>query len=327
MVAPMTTFPRHQLGRLHELGSRLLESRKPKTDLEPFARALLRGFVDLCTRHGLDNLVDIDDDQAVIALVAQLHKADLDGGGPRNARPGQLADALVAALGLTVVDEPDRTITLDGSVRAEVAAAIASIVEKELAVPKIKDAIVADARRRLELRYHHPLDKIAAELDERGMRLQKQLKLPLDAVQAVQRALDEARHTVMERITRAAFGRAGEIIGNADPAAAARIDQPITHELTPIDVAIVRLADPRVPKSPASVVESLLDSLTELAHLAWRAPEKPVRTYSPKETYAVGELIEHPKFGRGTVSAVSSSMPRIDVEFPDGKHTLVHVRK
>jgi hypothetical protein len=34
-------------------------------------------------------------------------------------------------------------------------------------------------------------------------------------------------------------------------------------------------------------------------------------------------VIEHPKFGRGTI--VSMLANRIDVEFGDGKHTLVHV--
>ena len=45
--------------------------------------------------------------------------------------------------------------------------------------------------------------------------------------------------------------------------------------------------------------------------------------YSATRTFAVGDLIEHPKFGRGAV--VSRLARRIDVEFADGKHTLVHV--
>ena len=60
----------------------------------------------------------------------------------------------------------------------------------------------------------------------------------------------------------------------------------------------------------------------ELAHLAWRAPERPVRPYAATQTFAVGDLMEHPKFGRGTV--LSCMAQRIEVEFPDGKHTLVH---
>ncbi|HSD89659.1 MAG TPA: hypothetical protein VLB44_19140 [Kofleriaceae bacterium] len=325
----MTTFPRQQLVRIQELGARLLESRKPKTDLEHLARDLLRGFFDLCRRHGLDNLFELDDDDPArtAAVVSQLGAIDLDGGGPRNARPGQLAQCVVAGLGLTLVDAPDRTITLGNDVRKQVVSALASVVEPELAVPKIRDTIIANARSRLELRYHHPFDRIAAELDERGMRIGKQLKIPLDQVQVVQRALDESRHALMDRVAGAAIDRAKAVLEGANPEAAARIDQPITHRLTPRDVAILRAADPRLPKVQATVVESLIDSLSELAHLSWQAAEKPVRTYSPKDTYAVGELIEHPKFGRGTVTAVSNSMPRVDVEFPDAKVTLVHVRK
>jgi hypothetical protein len=69
----------------------------------------------------------------------------------------------------------------------------------------------------------------------------------------------------------------------------------------------------------------LLESLTELAQLVWRAAERPVRAYSASQTFTVGELVEHPKFGRGSVTACS--VQRIDVEFADGLHTLVHVGK
>jgi len=39
--------------------------------------------------------------------------------------------------------------------------------------------------------------------------------------------------------------------------------------------------------------------------------------------FALGEMIEHPKFGAGTVTAVSDG-GKIDVTFADGKRTLVH---
>ena len=85
-----------------------------------------------------------------------------------------------------------------------------------------------------------------------------------------------------------------------------------------------RASDPQLPKTPLAIVASLLDSLCQLAHLAWRAPERVARTYSPSQTFAVGELVEHPKFGRGTVVACKAQ--RVDVEFPDGVITLVHMR-
>src|SRR5688500_7816256 len=115
---PALEFPRPHVGSLVALGARLLDSRKPKTDNGAFARELLVGFYDVCVRAGLDRVLaeledahpplDIDDRTALAdhpvyfpALVAQLAALDLDGGGPRNARQRQLADATLAALGLT----------------------------------------------------------------------------------------------------------------------------------------------------------------------------------------------------------------------------------
>jgi len=48
-----------------------------------------------------------------------------------------------------------------------------------------------------------------------------------------------------------------------------------------------------------------------------------VHPYAASRTFAVGDVIDHPKFGRGTV--VSRLAQRIDVEFADGVHTLAHV--
>ena len=87
---------------------------------------------------------------------------------------------------------------------------------------------------------------------------------------------------------------------------------------------MLRVRDARVPKVPAAVVASLVDSLTELSRVVWRAAERPARAYAPTETFAVGDLLDHPKFGRGSV--ISGLAQRIDVEFADGKHTLIHMR-
>jgi len=329
---------------LHELGTRLLDSRKPKTKSEVFARALLLGFFDTCMQTGLDRvLVALEEtsppldppldltDRATLAdhptlrtaLAGRLDAIQLDGGGPRNARPQQLAECLLGALGLTLADEPDPTIELDHAVRTEAMAALASVVDVELAVPQLRETIIAEARERCEPRYHGVFATITAQLDETAMRMLKQPKVPLDASQAVQRALSDTRDAVLARVASAAIDRAKDRIMQADADAAARIDLPVTHRLTPRDVAILRVCDARLPKLPARVVESLLGSLTELARLSWRAAERPVRPYAASQTFAVGELIEHPKFGRGTV--VSGMARRIDVEFPDGTRTLVHV--
>jgi hypothetical protein len=338
---PAPEFPRHHLASLQELGTRLVDSRKVGSDLEALARDLLGGFFDCCLRSGLDRvLVElaqafppldpadrfslVDHPSLLPALVAQLGAIDLDGGGPRSAKPRQLADCVVAALGLTLSDEADRTITLDDAVRTEVAAALASVVDVELAVPQIRETIVAKGRELCEERYLGAFDRITAQLDERGMRMIKQPKVPLDAVQAVQRVLFDTRNAIFERVARAAIDRAKAVIARANADAAARIDLPITLRLTPRDVAILRACDPHLPKVPAAIVESLLQSLAELSRLAWRARAQPVRAYAASQTFAVGDLLDHPKFGRGTV--ISCLAQRIEVEFADGKHTLVHVR-
>ncbi|HEY5921105.1 MAG TPA: hypothetical protein VIV11_05510 [Kofleriaceae bacterium] len=338
---PAIDFPRRLLPSLQEHAARLVDSRKPKTDIASLARDLFAGFFDICVRAGLDRVLveleqafaplDTSDRSAfydhptlVPALVAQIEAIDLDGGGPRNAKPGQLANCVIAALGLTLADEADQTIALPGNVRAEVVTALAGAVDAELSVPQMRNTIIANARELCEPRYLPAFDKIAAQLDDRGMRMMKQPKVPLDAVQAVQRQLVDARNALIDRVARTAIDRAKAVIARADAAAADRIDQPITHRLTPRDVAIQRAADARVPRTPAAVAESLLDSLTELVHIVWHAPERSARPYAANQTFAVGELIDHPKFGRGAV--ISRDGQRIEVEFADGKHTLVHVR-
>jgi len=254
--------------------------------------------------------------------VAELAAIDLDGGGPRNAKPRQLADCVIAALGLTPVEQPDRAISLGDDVRTAVQAALASVLDEELAAPKIREIVIAEGRARCEARYHAAFDKIAAQLDDRGMQLLKQPKVPIDAVQAVQHALFEARNAVVDRVGRVAIDRAKDVLAAASADAAARIDLPITLRLTVRDVAIVRACEPQVPKSAAAIVHSLLESLTALTPIAWRAPEREARPYAASQTFAVGELVEHPKFGRGSVVACLAN--RIEVEFADGKHTLAH---
>ncbi len=338
-MLPMSVieFPRARVAVIRDLATRLLDSRKPNSEHGPLARELLAGFFEICMRCGLDRvLVELGEasplDPAAIAdhaslfpaLVAQLGTLDLDGGGPRNVRPQQLADAVVAALGLTLVDEPDQTIALGDDVRAAVAAAMASVVEVELAVPHLRDTIIAKARARCEEQHLGAFDRLAAQLDERGLRLIKQPKIPLHVVQAVQRVLFDARNAIFDAMARTAIDRAQVIIAATSADAAARIDQPISLRLTPRDVAIQRVCDARVAKVPSAVVASLVESIAELSRIAWRAPERAVRAYAASQTFAVGDVIDHPKFGRGAVKACL--MQRIDVEFADGVHTLVHMR-
>ena len=338
---PAIGFPRPHLVTLQDLASRVLETRQLGCDSETLARDLLLGFHDVCIRSGLDRVLadladaypplDVADRFALAdhprlfpALVARLgQKADFDDSGPRNAKPRQLADCVVACLGLTLTDDGDRTITLGDEVRTEVTTALAGILDVELAVPHIREQVIAKGRELCEPRYLDAFTKITAQLDDRGMRMVRQPKVALDAVQAVQQVLVDARNAVVERAGNLATDRAKQALARHNADAAARIDLPITLRLTPREVAIQRACEARVPKVPAAMVLSLLDSLTELAHLAWRAVEQPVRTYAANQTFVAGDLIDHPKFGRGTV--VSCAAQRIEVEFADGRHTLVHV--
>ena len=326
----MTTneLPRRYLASLHALAANVLDRHGIDADHQRLARDLLAGFPDVCTLAGLDGILDgraLDEAPALAAVTAGLgNKAEFDPRGPRNAMPRQLADCLLAALSVTVTDPVDRTIRLTGELRGEALAALASVIDTELAVPRIREAIVATGRSLCEERHRKVFDRIAAQLDERGMRGTMPAKLPLDAVHAVQRVLLEARATVIGRAAGTAIDRARDAIARVNPEAAARIDQPITHLATPRTVAIDRANEPRVPKLPAAIVSSLLDSLTELAALAWGVATQPARPYAVSHTFAVHDVLDHPTFGRGTVKSVATQ--RCDVEFADGTRSLVHAR-
>ena len=333
-------LPEPQVAALQDQAARIFDSRKAGTDLRSLARDLLCALFDVCTYAGLDKvLVELaaafppadaadrtglaDHDVACGALVAKLEAIDVDGRGPRNAKPRQLAESVVAALEMTVVPAPEPRATLGGDVRVAVASALAGPLDVALAVPAIRESVVADARARCDESHQAAFTKIAAQLDERGMQLLKQPKVPLDAMQAVQRALSEARAAVIGRAANEAIDRAKSVIAASDADAAARIDLPVSLRLTPRDVAVLRACDTHLFKTPANVAQVVLASLSELARIAWRAPEQVVHPYSATRTFAVGDVIDHPKFGRGAV--VSRLAQRIDVEFADGKHTLIHV--
>lgn len=339
---PTIAFPRRHLVSLQDLASRALQRCGARGDNEALARDLLSGFFDVCMRAGLDRvLVEIeqafapldvadgaalsDDPRLRSDLVAKLGiKSDFDPGGPRNTLPRQLSDCLIAVFSLALSDPPDRTITLSGELRGEVTAALASVVDVELALPQMRDAIIATGRDLCDARYLGAFERISAQLDERGMRIPPQPRMPLDAVQAVQRVLFDARTSVVERAAHAAIDRAKQAVARVSAEAAARIDLPITHRLTPREVAIRRASETHVPKVPEAIVHSLFESLTDLSELVWGPAERPVRAYAASQTFTVGDLLEHPKFGRGTVQ--SATTERIDVEFSQGSRTLVHAR-
>lgn len=55
---------------------------------------------------------------------------------------------------------------------------------------------------------------------------------------------------------------------------------------------------------------------------AREAPAGPARRYSPTEVYAVGELVDHPKFGPGEVTRARGG--KIEVRFESGTRLLIH---
>jgi hypothetical protein len=337
MRAVPIELPQRYLVAITDLAVRLLDSRKPRTELGALARDLYLGFYDTCTNHGLDRvLVDLErsfppldaSDRAALAdhppllaaLVAKLEAIDLDGGSPRNAKPRQLADCVVGALDLALVEDAAPLISLGVEVRTHMAAAIGRVISLELGGPKLRDAVIAEARTRCEPQFAGAFDKLTAQLDEHALKLLRLPKVPIDALHATQRVLAEARAAVIDRVGSVAIDRAKDALAQADPESAARIDAPVTLRATPREVALVRA---HAGKSPDDIARAMADGVADLLPIAWRAADQVVHPYSTTRTFAVGDLIEHPKFGRGSV--VGGIGKNIEVEFPDGKRNLVHV--
>ena len=330
-------FPQRYLVALTELAVRLVDSRKPGTELGALARDLYTGFFDVCANNGLDRvLADLEHafppldaadrfalaDQPTLAaaLVGKLETIDLDGGGPRNAKPRQLADCLVAALELALVEDASPRVSLSIAVRTEVAGAVARVIDGELGGPKLREAVIAEARTRCEPRFAGAFEKLSVQLDEYGLKLVKLPKVPIDALHAIQHVLAEARAAVIDRVGNIAIDRAKDVFARADAESAARVDAPVTLRVTPREVALARA---RGGKSAADIARALADGVAELVPVAWRAAEQVVHAYATTRTFAIGDLIEHPKFGRGSV--VGSVGKNIEVEFADGKRNLAHV--
>jgi hypothetical protein len=308
-------IPQRTATALQDYAARLFDQRKTGGDLGVLARDLLRGFGDVLLLAGLPS-PDVEDREEV--LVEQLKTVDIDGGGPRSAKPKQLADSVIAALEVAVVADSPAT-ALDDSVRLKVASAISSVINAELAVPAIRERIIEEARTRTEAT---GFNKVTAQLDERGLALLKVGKVPVDALHAIQVALTEARAAVMTKVATIAIDAAKAVLAAADQEVAARIDLPIAVEATPREVAIRRVC--AVTMQPSKVIHSLVESVGDLARIVWSAPEVVVTPYGASKTFAVGDVIDHVKFGRGTV--VSGLNNKIDVEFADETVvTLVHV--
>jgi hypothetical protein len=330
----MIGFPRRYQSNLLELAAQVLARRGADAAPATFARDLLGGFFAVCLGAGLDGVLQelgaedasglTEDERRTTELEAMLRdRARFDPGGPRSALPAQLAACLIATLGLELSDPDAGVVSLADDVRRATMTALAGALEAPLAAAQLRPAIIADARARCAPDHLKAFDKMAAQLDERGLRFPAQPKVPLSVVQEAQRALAEARTAIVERAANEALDRAKPVLEQADPVVAARLEQPVTHRLTPREVAVRRAGKVPVP-STENIATTLLASLSELLGVEWEAPAVAVRAYGVSQTYAVGEVIEHPKFGRGTVKA--TTLKNVEVEFPDGTFTLVHAR-
>jgi hypothetical protein len=337
----MIRFPRRHLPSLHALASQVLERHGGNGAPATLARDLLGGFFDVCMRAGLDGVLvqlaaafaplDVEtasglrDDARLASGLAALvgDRSRFAPGGPRNAMPAKLTDCLIAALTLELTDEVARPVTLSDELQRETAAAIASAVDGALMAETLRAAIIADARVRCDEQHRRAFDKMVEQLDARGMRLPAQPRVALHVVQAVQRALSEARSAILTRVANEAIDRAKAVLERGSGETAARIDQPITHRLTPRDLAVRRASEMQVP-APDQVARTLLASVSDTLDLVWTAPTAAARPYGASHTFAVGELLEHPTFGRGTVTGVT--VKNVEVEFPDGPRTLIHAR-
>jgi hypothetical protein len=76
-------------------------------------------------------------------------------------------------------------------------------------------------------------------------------------------------------------------------------------------------------KAAAAAAKSRRTTGTRPAEVKTRAAfSRPARAYSPRETYATGDQISHPKFGEGDV--VEARQGKIDVRFGREMRTLLH---
>jgi hypothetical protein len=85
--------------------------------------------------------------------------------------------------------------------------------------------------------------------------------------------------------------------------------------------AAAKAGGPRAAK-PARAKAEVVGFETLLAGKKVDAP----RPYSPKTTYAVDEVVDHPMFGRGFVSAVRDG-GKVEITFRSDVKLLVHSRQ
>jgi hypothetical protein len=71
----------------------------------------------------------------------------------------------------------------------------------------------------------------------------------------------------------------------------------------------------RSPKVRANRYQSLLREKSEAA----------AKAYSPQDRYELGDVLEHPTFGRGVATAVKEGA-KVEVLFESGSKTLIHGR-
>ncbi|HZS47821.1 MAG TPA: hypothetical protein VFC63_22315 [Blastocatellia bacterium] len=75
-------------------------------------------------------------------------------------------------------------------------------------------------------------------------------------------------------------------------------------------------------RAPAAAAATKTRRASSARTAAVPAASRVVRNYDRSEKYAVGELIDHPKHGRGTITEVAAPT-KIRVKFFDGERTLL----
>jgi hypothetical protein len=81
-----------------------------------------------------------------------------------------------------------------------------------------------------------------------------------------------------------------------------------------------RFRENRGPAAPAA--RRARDKVAGTAGSTIDAHAGPARPYSPKDVYAAGDWVEHPKFGRGQVAQARGG--KIEVRFESGNRLLLH---
>lgn len=78
-------------------------------------------------------------------------------------------------------------------------------------------------------------------------------------------------------------------------------------------------------REPEARVIRAVEWLESELKIRWESPQRGERAYSASDAYDVGDVVVHPRFGRGVVQTRTDTS--IDVEFSDGNRRLAAARR